>query len=341
MRFASRGGCCLAMKRQLLILIGLIFVGCSLIDDDLSVCGADYYLYYEVKLVTDVDMVIDEKLNKVSEQPIADTLRKWLDPIFSGVAKDLDMKFYSLDERDTLRRQKKDTINAKEKTYTLYIPRENYMHLALVNMDDNNNVSVVGDKHSKELKIEQRRADTLNSHPTAMFTARLPMEMKPEGNESFHVHLYMVNSAVALVVDHSALTDLNMRVVMNGAATGFSVRDSLFTFDNPTVIRAEKLTDQCYALVSLPSASPAQNPVALHRMKQDNTYWQLRTYVTLPDNTITETILSVDYPLLAGALEIIKIEVHDDGSVVPLQNAHVGATVTLDWKDGGSHEINF
>ena len=327
------------MKRQLLILIGLIFVGCSLINDDLSVCGADYYLYSEVKLVTDVDVVIDEKLNKVSEQPIADTLRKWLDPIFSGLAHDLDMNFYSVDERDTLRRQRSEIVDAKEKTYTLYIPRENYMHLALVNTADNDNVSVVGEKHSKSLRVEQRRADTLAPHPTAVYTARLPMEMKPEGNESFYVHLYMVSSAVALVVDQSAFDNLNMKVVLRGTATGFNVRDSLFTFDNPSVIRAEKLTDQCYATVSLPSPSPAQSPVAPRRMKQDNSYWQLRTYVTLPDNTITETVLTIDYPLLAGALEIIKVEVHDDGSVVPLENAHVGASVTLDWKEGSSHEV--
>lgn len=327
------------MKRQLLILIGLIFVGCSLINDDLSVCGADYYLYYEVKLVTDVDVVIDEKLNKVSEQPIADTLRKWLDPIFSGLAHDLDMNFYSVDERDTLRRQRSEIVDAKEKTYTLYIPRENYMHLALVNTADNDNVSVVGEKHSKTLRVEQRRVDTLAPHPTAVYTARLPMEMKPEGNESFYVHLYMVSSAVALVVDQSAFDNLNMKVVLRGTATGFNVRDSLFTFDNPSVIRAEKLTDQCYATVSLPSPSPAQSPVAPRRMKQDNSYWQLRTYVTLPDNTITETVLTIDYPLLAGALEIIKVEVHDDGSVVPLENAHVGASVTLDWKEGSSHEV--
>ena len=327
------------MKRQLLILIGLIFVGCSLINDDLSVCGADYYLYSEVKLVTDVDVVIDEKLNKVSEQPIADTLRKWLDPIFSGLAHDLDMNFYSVDERDTLRRQRSEIVDAKEKTYTLYIPRENYMHLALVNTADNDNVSVVGEKHSKTLRVEQRRVDTLAPHPTAVYTARLPMEMKPEGNESFYVHLYMVSSAVALVVDQSAFDNLNMKVVLRGTATGFNVRDSLFTFDNPSVIRAEKLTDQCYATVSLPSPSPAQSPVAPRRMKQDNSYWQLRTYVTLPDNTITETVLTIDYPLLAGALEIIKVEVHDDGSVVPLENAHVGASVTLDWKEGSSHEV--
>ena len=328
------------MKRQLLILIGLILVGCSIIDDDLSVCDTDYYLYYEVRLVTDVDMVIDEKLNKVSEQPIADTLRKWLDPIFSGLAHDLDMNFYSMDERDTLLEDRHEIIDAKEKTYTLYIPRKNYMHLALVNTADNDNVSVVGEKHSKSLRVEQRRADTLAPHPTAVYTARLPMEMKPEGNESFYVHLYMVSSAVALVVEQSALENPDMKVVLRGTATGFDVCDSTFTFNNQSVIRTEKLTDRCYATVSLPSPSPAQSPVAPRRMKQDdNSYWQLRTYVTLPDNTVTETILTIDYPLLAGALEIIKVEVHDDGSVVPLENAHVGASVTLDWIEGSSHDV--
>lgn len=335
-----RGGYRLSMKRQLFILLGLLFAGCSVIYDDLSVCGTDYYLYYEVKLVTDVDMVIDEKLSKVDEQPIADTLRKWLDPIFSGLAHDLDMNFYSMDGRDTLLEDRHEIIDAKEKTYTLYIPRKNYMHLALVNTAENDNISVSGETNSKKLRVEQRRADTLAPHPTAVYSARLPMEMKEEGNESFYVHLYMVSSAVALVVEQSALANPNMRVVLQGTATGFDVCDSTFTFANPSVIRTERLTDRCYATVSLPSPSPSQSQGAPLRVKQADSYWQLRTYVTLPDNTITETTLTVDYPLLAGALEIIKVEIHDDGSVVPLENTHVGASVTLDWKGGGSHTID-
>lgn len=332
------------MKRPLFILLSVVlfFAGCCLIDDDLSVCGADYYLNYEVRLVTDVDMVIDEKLNKVSEQPIADTLRKWLDPIFSGIAHDLDMNFYSMDERDTLLEDKHEIIDAKEKTYTLYIPRKNYMHLALVNTAENDNISVVGTNHAKNLRLSQREGDTLNTHPTAVYTARLPMEMKEEGNESFYVHLYMVSSAVALVVDSVAVQPMNMKVLFSGGATGFNIKDSVYTYDHPSLVRTERLTDQCYAVVALPSRSETVSPIAplLPEARKETGFWQLRVYVTMPDNSITETILNVDYPLLAGALEIIKVEMHDDGSVVPLQNAHVGATVTLDWKDGGSHDIN-
>ena len=61
--------------------------------------------------------------------------------------------------------------------------------------------------------------------------------------------------------------------------------------------------------------------------------------MTKPDNTITETILSVPTPLKAGTLEIIRVQVGADGSVIVLDNPEVGASVTLDWKNGTEHEI--
>ena len=330
------------MKRPVLILFGLLFAGCNLIYDDLSVCGKDYYLNYEMRLVTDIQMTIDEKLTTIKERPIADTLRQWMAPIFSGEAHDLDMSFFSTDELDRLRYHKNEIINAKQKSYTLYIPREDYMHLALVNILNNQNIAVSGEDHAATMRIAQISGDTLDSHPTAIYSARLPMQMAQEGDESYYVHLYMVSSAVALVVDSAKIDPLDMKVVLSGTATGFDVRDSAFTYDNPSLIRAERLTDLCYAMVSLPSrsAAAAPAPALLPEAKKEAGYWQLKVYVRKPDNTVTETVLSVDYPLLAGRLEIIKVELHEDGSVVPLANSHVGASVTLDWKAGGEHEID-
>jgi hypothetical protein len=40
-----------------------------------------------------------------------------------------------------------------------------------------------------------------------------------------------------------------------------------------------------------------------------------------------------------GTLEIIKVQLNDDGSVTPVQTTQVGASVTLDWKEGTNHEV--
>lgn len=57
------------------------------------------------------------------------------------------------------------------------------------------------------------------------------------------------------------------------------------------------------------------------------------------DGKVTETVLSFPYALQAGKMEIVKVEVQDNGAVVVVGNAEVGATVTLDWKEGNEHEL--
>lgn len=323
----------------------LLFAGCRLIDDDLSVCGTDYVLSYEMKLVTDIQMTIDERLSMDIEQTTADTLKKWLAPIFSGSAHDLDMSFYSQDGQDELRYHTYDTVDAQQKTYTLYIPLEDYMHLAVVNTSENGQISIRGGAHSASMRLEQTDRDTIASHGTAVYTARLPMHItQKDTTQLFDVRLYMVSSAVALVIDSLAFAPPEMRVLLSGTASGFAVRDSIFTFEHPSLVRAERVSDHCYVMVSLPSADsiaatgmPARRHIAADEAPS---LWQLRSYITLPDGRVTETLLSVDTPLKAGMLEIIKVNLQQDGSLLPVQTAHVGVSVTLDWKQGGEHEID-
>ena len=327
----------------MLILTLLLITGCSLIDDDLSVCGTDYLISYEVKLVTDIQMTIEERLTLEVEQSMADTLKRWLAPIFSDQAHDLDMNFFSCDGLDELRYHSFEVVDANQKTYTLYIPMEDYMHLAVVNTSENDQISIRGGQHSSTMALEQTDRDTLNSHATAIYTARLPMHITDkDSSQSFDVRLFMISSAVALVVDTMAFTPSDMRVLLSGTASGFEIRDSVFTFAHPSLIRTEKLGDRCFAVVCLPSAdtvSVAGSPAAKMR-SAENALWQLRAYVTMPDGRVTETLLNVDTPLEAGKLEIIRVNIHDDGSLQPIQNMHIGATVTLDWKEGGSHDID-
>lgn len=329
------------MRRFAGLIIGMLcFVGCTVIDDDLSVCGVDYDLVYEMQLVTNVQMTVEEQLSAETEKAIADSLKQWLAPIFSGQAHDLHMNFYATDDEGKLRQHRYEIIDASQKSYTLYIPREDYLHMAIVNTDDNPNMQIEGEAYAPSLRVSQRAGDTLASHQTAVYSARLPMSISEHGDQSFYVNLYMLNCAVALVIENTLTPMPSLRVFMEGGATCYDVKDSVFSYDHPSLIRAERVMDQCYALVTLPSRDAAPAGIT-PSTKQAATVslWELKAYVKRADGTITETILSVDTPLKAGTLEIIKVALNEDGSLTPIQTTHVGATVTLDWKEGSSHEV--
>ena len=319
----------------------MFLAACTLIDDDLSVCGADYQITYEVKLVTDVETVIEDKLSSVGEEPIAAALRTWLEPTFSGYAHDLDMLFYSTGEEDQLRNSWHEIVDATSATYTLYIPREDYMHLAVVNTEDNTNIAVEGQNHASTLAIHQHSADTLPSYNTAIYTARLPINLSDSTVLSYHVHLYMVTCAVALIVDPDSTDAAEMKVLMSGTASDFDIRDSVFTYAHPALIRMDEVNSRCYAVTAMPSREEAASPMPARMASntKSSSLWQLRAYTALSDGTITETILDINSPLRAGALEIIRVKQHKDGSLEPVENTDVGVSVTLDWKDGGTHEI--
>lgn len=285
-------------------------------------------------------MTIDEKLSSAVEKPIADALKIWLAPMFSGQAHDLDMSFFSLDGTDELRYHQFEIIDASQKSYTLTIPRQDYQHLAVVNISDNKNVTLMGGQYSSSMRVEQRSADTLPSHATAIYTARLPMQMRDSVDLSFDVKLYMVSCAVALAITQPDTDIPPIRLVLGGSATGFSVRDSVFSYTHPSLIRAERVMDRCYAMVALPSRDAAPAGIQPKKKQTASTaLWELKAYVTMPDGKVTETVLSVDTPLRAGTLEIIKVQLNDDGSLSPIQNSHVGVSVTLDWKEGTTQEL--
>ena len=68
-------------------------------------------------------------------------------------------------------------------------------------------------------------------------------------------------------------------------------------------------------------------------------YYEAKVYVDMPDGTTTETVLTLREPLNSGQLKVVKLELQLDGQVKPVGTGEVGVSVTLDWKDGGTHDI--
>ncbi len=331
------------MKRYLVILfICVCASACCIIDDDLSDCGVDMLLNYQLQLHTEMSVQLQTELLSEAEQPVRKALEQWLSPIFTDKAKDIDLRFYSAQE-DVIKHEIKEEINDNRTSYTIYLPKESYMHLALANVADNRQVQLFGGEHSSTMELRLTESEDVGSAATGVFTARLPMDVN-DSSTHFDVHLYMITAAVALVVDPSECPDLvslNGRVL--GTANRFSVRDSVFSytgshaiqmddiFKNGTGARAEKAAAEpiqrlCLAAVGLPT--------------QDDKSWTVKATATLSDNRHTTTTLTVDESLKAGTLRIIKCKLNKKGELQPSANSEVGATVELDWKEGGDHEID-
>ena len=67
-------------------LIVVLSASCSAIDEDLSNCGNDYQLDYELKLVTNMSIEMETQLSIVTDAGIAEVLRNHLKNIFMNQA---------------------------------------------------------------------------------------------------------------------------------------------------------------------------------------------------------------------------------------------------------------
>ena len=321
------------------IVAGLLLpVACDTIDEDLSDCGKDYRLDYRLQLITNMTTELATVLHADADRPAAAALYSNLKDIFSDYAHDVDLSFYDTTADSALLHHESEIMNANQTTYTIYLPVKKYMHLALANIADEAAVNHRNAGHCAQSYLQQMPGDTITGHNTGLFTARLPMEVIESQAQSFYVPLYMANSAAALVVDTTGCMVKGMKAYITGVADGFLVRDSIYTFNSNPIIKADEIhvtsgKQACFAGVCFPSRN------AMSRTKQatrtdEGGVWQMKLYVALPDGTITENLLKVQAPLLAGNLKVIKVRLKDKGQAETV-SADVGVSVKLDWKQGG------
>ena len=314
-----------------------LIAGCSVIDDDLSDCGEpeeEYKIDYELRLITNMTTELETQLTTITEVGVADALRVHLKDIFSDKAHDIDLSFYDTEGDMTRLHHKRDIIDANQTSYTLTLPMQEYMHLAVANIAENHVVGLSNDENCHTSMLEQTDDSPIASHTTGLFTARLPMEVLSGVSQTFNVKLYMANSAVALVLDTKGHAYSDMKVYATGFAKEFMIEDSTYVFpEKEVLVRADKVETGnellCFCSVNFPSHNPDE-------VGADEPLWQLRVYVTMPDGNITETIIDVKEQLKAGELKIIKGELDDEGAVRPY-DSKVGVSVTLDWNEGGTY----
>lgn len=334
-----------------LLLCAFAQTSCSLIDDNLDDCGNDYELNYELRLVTNVQTEIETQLTTETEVAVANALRNHLQNIFSDYAHDVDLSFYDTGVNDIRQYHESPTMDANQRSYTIYLPVQKYMHLAAANLKDNSIVSLSGDEycHSSQLKQKEAASDNiLPSHTTGIFTARQSMEVLSGQDQTFNVKLYMANCAVALVLEPRNHQSKDIQVYASGLATGFNIKDSTYIYNSASspLIKAEPITTQetgelSFCSVAFPSKDPetrlvieTEDPFVAKEAAEK--IWEIEALITNDDNSVTKTVLAIRKPLRAGQLMIIKGFIDDDGAIRPQDNT-VGVSVTLDWSEGGSY----
>lgn len=319
--------------------------GCSSIDDDLSDCDNNFKVDYQLRLVTNMTTELKTQLTTITELSVANALMVHLKDIFTDFAHDVDLSFY--DTEGTLDRLQHDQhiMDANQSSYTLTLPMRKYMHLAIANIKNNDVVSLTKDEYSPSSMLQQAKGqvtdglEILPPHTTGLFTARQPMEVLSGVDQTFNVHLYMANSAVALVLDTKEQPYADLKVYATGFAEAFYIRDSTYVFTNTSpLVKAEPVATEskllCFCSVNFPSRDDI--PATKSRAEKEPAFWQFKVYLTKTDGTVTETILDINEPLQAGNLKIIKGELDDDGAVKPY-NSTVGVSVTLNWNSGGDY----
>lgn len=346
----------------LLLLVSLM-TGCSkFIDDDLSDCLPDgpnppeppiedeLELNYELRLVTNITTEINTQLNTETDINVANALRSHLQNIFTDFAHDVDLSFYDTENQQERLSHDQHVMDASEKSYTLHLPMREYMHLAVANIQNNQVVKLAEDNRCPTSNLATVSADQeiLDSHTTGLFTARLPMKVVENVSQTFRVKLYMANCAEALIIDPRGHSYKDIKVYATGFATQFHINDSTYTFvEKAPNVRAVKLdtgADKlCYCAVNFPSKdkegmrSVIETP--FDEGESAETYWQFRAYVTLEDGTTTESVLSVRKPNHAGQLTILQGYMGDNGEI-QTSDVTVGVSVTLNWNDGGQHNVD-
>ena len=355
-----------AWRRMAVAWLGLsamatLLAGCSLIDDDLDDCGTVYALDYELQLVTNINLELQAEQQTGLNPDVAAALRQHLSTIFTDFAHDVDLSFYDTQGDSARLHHDEHVMDANQASYSLFLPKRQYMHLAVANVADNSLVTLVDDERCHSSWLRQQ-PDTIGSHTTGLFTARQPMDVLEGVDQQFHVKLYMANCAAALVIDPRGHSLDGAQVYTTGFATGFRVADSAYVFPATSpMVRTTRIDaggQVSFCSVSFPSRESGSTRWGKPTGTDGGTttrsvietedpfvsdgsakaLWQFRAYVPKGDGTITETVLSLHRPLRAGQFEVVRAFVTEDG-VVMTEDQTVGVSVTLDWKKGNNYEV--
>ena len=309
------------------------------IDDDRDDCGYDFNITYRVNLDTNKDEEISNKLYAPADAFVRAALQSEWNNIFRAYSKDLNLSFYKMTEDVLDKQETYNDFDSNEKSYTIFLDNKKYRHLALGNTGQETAVTTTVGDNSTSSKLQSKGGLSMENQHVGLFTGRADLEAGVTKDNNYIVNLYQANSSAALVLDTIDAQIVSVRMEMEGMASTFNIADSTYTYNDASIVEGRQLNISaadsyrlCYYAVSFPSHDKAQST--------DEPVWRMNVYVELPDGTTTKNELKVYSRLRAGYVKIIKAKVYPDGAL-EITDADIGASVMLDWKEGGTYNPQF
>ena len=305
------------------------------IDDDRDDCGYDFNITYRVNLNTNKDEEISNKLYAPADAYVRAALQKEWDNIFRAYSKDLNLSFFKQTEDYLDKQETYNDFDSNEKSYTIFLDYKKYRHLALGNTGQEEAVTTNLAEKSTAAQLVAKGSKSMENQHVGLFTGRADLEAGVTKDNNYLVNLYQANSSAALVLDTIDAQISGVRMELEDMASVFNISDSTYSYTNGAIVAGRQLdisaTENhrlCYYAVCFPSRDTATS--------DDKAVWRMNVYVELPDGTTTKNELKVYSRLRAGYVKIIKAKVYPNGAL-EITDAEVGASVMLDWKEGGSY----
>lgn len=335
LRTLCRGALCLTAAAAL----------SACIDEDLSRCGTDFAVNYRFVLQTSLDETLAGELTTPAEQQLAAPLRTALSGLFSEQAEDLTLHFHHPSTGERLYYEE-HLVGSREAGFTLYLPEQDYSHVALANVGAEPAARTVGADRLETLAWEmEAESDTVPSLSRGLFCGWQYLSVG-SGQTSFFMPLYMQDCAAVWVIDPRTAPVASYEAYVAGTASGFFCADSAFTFDPALRVRTRQVTGGGLVAVYAGCLPSPDSPVSASEERatgnayeeQEGSYWTTWLYVRLASGEVTRNELYVRSPLRAGELKVLKVSLNDRGEVVA-DEREVGVSVTLDWKPGGDFDV--
>lgn len=316
------------------LLAAALLPATSCIDEDLDRCGSEYPIEYRLQLAAEPRATLESELSQSYEQEVKQLLVDDLGDVLSGEASVFDMYFYSEDYGGALTHQETAKERADRLSLAVYLRTDVYDNIAVASSAEVSGLSLEGSDRYGDMVLRQPSGETIDSHAAAVYAGRKRLDLA-DGSAQYVVDLYMQNSVPVVTVDRGTSAATLADALVGGTASAVECADSVFVFDGASSVkmcRVDASRYSAYHAVCFPSRD------AVTRTDGAAALWTVEIHARAADGDYTRSVLSIEEPLKAGELMVVKTRLKDDGSIV-CDDPEVGVSVELDWKPGGDYDI--
>lgn len=316
------------MRRFILSVLSaaiLVFTagGCTWWDYEGPPCDSNRTVTCRLRMVVNVDSQLLAQLpadrDSVLRMSLSDYFTRMVHPssLLSW------MGFYDMSS-GALSRSCTTVVQSSGSTITLSLPEGDLRLIVCPKVD------MLGDTTlTSTARLAQIGKDSITGRSDVAYTGRLNM---PDGKDSYTITLYPADAQLA-VVAKTDQTIRSVRMSVEGLYTTFLLNDSVYSSQNqrpvslPLRIATENNGRQVYAATVFPTQGGT---------RADDSNWQITVYATTATGSVTRSILTPHPGFKAGEIRIIQVSIGANGAV-ETTDASVGASITLDWKPGGTY----